>query len=98
HPMHTIFPYTTLFRSLERDAQPFGQGFNLDDLGAQQNLFVTPTDSALERPNEVRVAARHELRSELHDAHLTAECVVNTGHLESEDRKSTRLNSSHVAI
>src|SRR5207253_10307058 len=64
-PRSTLFPYTTLFRSLGLRPQP-------PDLATlrEQMLFVTPGAAA-------------------------ADDAVGREHL---DRKSTRLNSSHVAI
>src|SRR5438874_6360601 len=67
-PRSTLFPYTTLFRSLLLD-EPFA---DLDDAGAI-------------RLREMIVGAREDGRS-----------VVVATH--AQDRKSTRLNSSHVEI
>src|SRR5256885_7674316 len=76
-PRSTLFPYTTLFRSLVRFAQP----------------------SALES------AVRHQLHS-LHAKPLVALILFHAGRRNefantrgvSVDRKSTRLNSSHLVI
>ena len=39
----------------------------------------------LERPHQVRIGARHELRRELDHANLRAERVVHGRHLEADD-------------
>src|SRR5437870_12369954 len=67
-PSSTLFPYTTLFRSLEPPAR-FAQAVE----GVQRHLVV------------------HERK--LPDANR-----VHDGGRSGRDRKSTRLNSSHVAI
>src|SRR5256885_10222532 len=74
-PRSTLFPYTTLFRSLE------GVG------GQRQRARVPPG---------VVVAEGHERGVEAGDADVAADGpeVLRAG----EDRKSTRLNSSHPVI
>src|SRR2546427_2321691 len=74
-PRSTLFPYTTLFRSHQRD-----QGFlhRLD----QQRMDVGP------RP---QLHAAHEIAKLRADEFLQSQIVM-------EDRKSTRLNSSHSQI
>src|SRR5256885_7469891 len=65
-PRSTLFPYTTLFRSLgRRDAWP----------GRQHAVQRTPTD----------------------DLHLEP-CRHREHRTDVVDRKSTRLNSSHLVI
>src|SRR5438874_7420324 len=66
-PISTLFPYTTLFRSIRNSAQEL--------LGAVVLLHDV---------TEMRGLARQMSYQATHDAHL--------------DRKSTRLNSSHVEI
>src|SRR5947199_1423459 len=63
-PRSTLFPYTTLFRSLEHDRR---------------------ADERAERVREQAGCAAAEAEREQHDA-------------GDEDRKSTRLNSSHLGI
>src|SRR3989442_10927130 len=67
-PRSTLFPYTTLFRSLDRDVRraPPGSG---------------PPQRVVDRES---VARHHDLGRH--------------PRLDSRDRKSTRLNSSHVRI
>src|SRR3989442_9869745 len=75
-PRSTLFPYTTLFRSVERrqDAQPGGGG---------RGAAAGEHDPArLDRADDDRDEERqHEERQQ-----------------QLADRKSTRLNSSHVRI
>src|SRR3712207_6894176 len=86
-PRSTLFPYTTLFRS------PFLEegliyGFVRDISERKQ------TEAALRRVNEElesKVAQRTAALKKANDA-LTAEIA------ERQDRKSTRLNSSHANI
>src|SRR3712207_8903777 len=82
-PRSTLFPYTTLFRSLLLDAAAkprlaTGKGTTA---GGRSDI-VTSTDPAIER------------------AVLTilAEAYPDHAVLGEEDRKSTRLNSSHANI
>src|SRR2546426_7646584 len=63
-PRSTLFPYTTLFRSIQR---------------VEPRAEVGPLDT--------RVLQQHEHRDE--HLHVSA---------ERRDRKSTRLNSSHLVI
>src|SRR5690242_21927796 len=65
-PRSTLFPYTTLFRSLRRPVQP--------------------------HPVQVHVAARHG------DLRAVEQAAQRLGVLAQQDRKSTRLNSSHMSI
>src|SRR5690349_22439104 len=76
-PRSTLFPYTTLFRSLAE---------------ADDDLFLDVTLVGGDDVAELRVA-------------LVAQRLVEAGHrtrggprLAHVDRKSTRLNSSHVEI
>src|SRR3712207_7664011 len=77
-PRSTLFPYTTLFRSQERDAEPGRVG--------------NEEDGALER----RACGRGERQDPAEndpDARRPAD-----GEDRPQDRKSTRLNSSHANI
>src|SRR3712207_8797904 len=86
-PRSTLFPYTTLFRS-DHPHQLLGQ-VELDDAGdrARQELPV--------------VADQHDARTVAGDEGLqlleTGQVEV-VGRLVEQDRKSTRLNSSHANI
>src|SRR3712207_8497318 len=81
-PRSTLFPYTTLFRS----AGPAGEGwFGFDAVRQLQGL--PPEILLVPLPGHTHghagVAVRHDSRWML---------------LTGEDRKSTRLNSSHANI
>src|SRR5439155_22813968 len=85
-PHTTLFPYTTLFRS---DHDPMhGAGVPLRTVADGAARRQARRAVARSRPLQ-RIAAR------LRDARDRA---VDNGALRPGDRKSTRLNSSHVAI
>src|SRR3712207_6918251 len=82
-PRSTLFPYTTLFRSLQTSSDRFSwdsyrrliQMFGKTVLGIDGDLF----EDALEDAKE-------------------SKGVKNDVDLDERDRKSTRLNSSHANI
>src|SRR5687768_18352723 len=82
-PASTLFPYTTLFRSRLAVIGRGGARPRRDGAALQGRVLV--------RDDEARV-----------DAHLVADAAAGrTGPervVEGEDRKSTRLNSSHGYI
>src|SRR3989442_11915551 len=84
-PRSTLFPYTTLFRSIGNvaRAQAFATARNLERIGRpverDEWRMTTPTVNASYNPS-------------LNDITFPA------GILQGRDRKSTRLNSSHVRI
>src|SRR5688572_31421504 len=79
-PRSTLFPYTTLFRSLE----------NLpEEIGDQQ------------RDQDRRPRREHHVRQEIEPERAlvdVAEAAEARDEHRQEDRKSTRLNSSHSQI
>src|SRR2546426_9263187 len=79
-PRSTLFPYTTLFRSVADDAAPFL-------VGAGQE----PRDVAERQKRNVEGVAEAHEASALHRG-------VDVEHSGERDRKSTRLNSSHLVI
>src|SRR5207249_11865831 len=81
-PSSTLFPYTTLFRS-RVDQHQAGAALDRLELEAQARLLRLVVDD----PRWV----------ELHDRVLLRR-LVRTAPGEGGDRKSTRLNSSHVSI
>src|SRR5260221_4133790 len=81
-PRSTLFPYTTLFRSL-REANDFAE-IGLADFGAGGDV----TDHL-----QGRVAAGSAGGKDVHGA-----VFENVNFDTGGDRKSTRLNSSHTVI
>src|SRR3712207_8913546 len=82
-PRSTLFPYTTLFRSGAADVA--------DDLALGDRLADRDADARL-----VRVARRH--RAAVLDAGEVPVAARGARALDEQDRKSTRLNSSHANI
>src|SRR3712207_9287749 len=93
-PRSTLFPYTTLFRSqLRRLLLPREAPGRLSDGRARR------------RPGAGEAAAEHAANAELarrRDRRRPADPDLHApgdhGEREPEDRKSTRLNSSHANI
>src|SRR3712207_7697820 len=85
-PRSTLFPYTTLFRSLEVSL--------LDELPPGRKPVETEI-VALPKRHEVYEAVRAELEAG-RQAYVICPLVEESEALE--DRKSTRLNSSHANI
>src|SRR5690606_41599326 len=108
-PPTTPFPYTTLFRSERRpvvsDREVRRQSLRLDDREPGNHADLGPTQSSISaglvNPTQLR---RLEDRSSHRRTH--SQEPFRGGHLmvaqrltgRHEDRKSTRLNSSHVKI
>src|SRR5690606_40628323 len=85
-PTSTLFPYTTLFRSV-----------GIQPLTIDSEDFIPDIDSAVPGPGATGYAGHHDTaivgrRVEAEIRHLPTFIVVD------QDRKSTRLNSSHVKI
>src|SRR5207245_9751973 len=83
-PQHTLFPYTTLFRSSPTEVS----GNTVDHLLDQHRLAYPGTTEQRD------LAATHVRGEQVHDFQAGLE------HLSAglQDRKSTRLNSSHGSI
>src|SRR5690606_40294025 len=95
-PRSTLFPYTTLFRSL---ALVFYTILVLGGLAALDATLTAPGIAGLILSIGMAVDANvlifERIREEL-AAGRTARAAVDAGF--KQDRKSTRLNSSHVKI
>src|SRR3989442_2938920 len=81
-PRSTLFPYTTLFRS-ERCLEPDERQAEPEDQGG--------ADADDELAADVAAHPAHDDRGDLGRP-------LPAGAWEEQDRKSTRLNSSHVRI
>src|SRR3712207_8172658 len=81
-PRSTLFPYTTLFRSEEDEA------LRIAHEQWRTNVFTPPIPWDLETAEHFDEAAKH----------VTPEDMRGSVLVSSEDRKSTRLNSSHANI
>src|SRR5690606_41649250 len=87
HPLSTLFPYTTLFRSMILLAK-----LESEELSYQNEKFPLSVllDKVVERALPLATEQNVELRKR------EADNLYLLG--DEEDRKSTRLNSSHVKI
>src|SRR5207253_10529406 len=85
-PIYPLFPYTTLFRS-----HPFLKSVDFED--AIAILGKIDDDARPDRLSRLRGAAAAR-----RDRHAEAGTDLQHGSHLIRDRKSTRLNSSHVAI
>src|SRR2546430_12026067 len=81
-PRSTLFPYTTLFRSSD-DGTQAGQGF--------AGAAVGFGEAGHGRPGHDGAVAER-------DGQLGEHIAIVGGSRDDEDRKSTRLNSSHSQI
>src|SRR5436305_9713996 len=86
-PRSTLFPYTTLFRSVPVDEEELGEAAALDDVELVREL---PRDT---RRHLTVLDARALLTDRIQEG-----ARVKYGQMTPRDRKSTRLNSSHVRI
>src|SRR5207249_10866959 len=94
-PVPTLFPYTTLFRSFANDAEGAHRGPPEVVLGVAE--FLCGRDHELQRL-DFRTLLESLLNERLDVAGQGREWTGFFDQLEILDRKSTRLNSSHVSI
>src|SRR5439155_27243605 len=89
-PASTLFPYTTLFRSSVVAMETVNGVRKVHAIGDDAKLMLgkTPENSRTIRPLRAGVIADLEV----------AEEMIKHFIRKAQDRKSTRLNSSHVAI
>src|SRR5437016_2712357 len=66
-------------------AQPARIALDACHARAEQDLLIARADAPLERPHQIRIASRHQLRGELDDAHAHPEGVEYARHLEPDD-------------
>src|SRR5205814_9171287 len=90
HPRATLFPYTTLFRSHGRDWRlHLPWGWNTGEIGIPETANFHPDPAELRDPAIEPICRKYlELRYRLMPYLYSAD----------KDRKSTRLNSSHLGI
>src|SRR5439155_20096583 len=84
-PTSTLFPYTTLFRSLT--GEPRLDPVRLEDEMIARDGTVDNPSTDDEQTLAIRVARRY-----------LGDRLIRVARPHRLDRKSTRLNSSHVAI
>src|SRR5690606_41193761 len=89
----TLCPYTTLFRSCATGAEPYSVAIILNELDAlhRAEILATDVDAVVLKRAREGVYPPNEVKS------LPQE-LLEKYFLEERDRKSTRLNSSHVKI
>src|SRR5207245_10139052 len=91
HPIPTLFPYTTLFRSGALSVE--SNAFDITAAAVNTVAFVQqPTDTVAGQSitPAVTVEAKDQFGNTVPSASVTMS--------KSSDRKSTRLNSSHGSI
>src|SRR5256885_11420105 len=87
-PRSTLFPYTTLFRSA-------------DTLAISGYMYRTLADTREREMNRAKVAGRagpDRARDLFSQESALDHFVIGDPNVPNEDRKSTRLNSSHLVI
>src|SRR5207253_7408805 len=96
-PRSTLFPYTTLFRSgiqvEEISPSWLASGTNRIDF-----LPADESSPASYRVSALRIVGIPSAGARLDDGSARAWLALRDGQEGTGDRKSTRLNSSHVAI
>src|SRR5690348_17726205 len=95
-PRSTLFPYTTLFRSMAYKALPQGARFIFDnehDNDYNPDAWVRYLDQmALDRPDIVRISRSEEHTSELQSpVHLVCRLL-----LEKKKKKTKKNNDNNI--
>src|SRR5439155_22559003 len=88
-PRSPLFPYTTLFRSLFDDAEVAGNQWDSGISGLGRSLKMPGYKNSLGFSFNRRLST---------SVGPSAQAQISTVVPSARDRKSTRLNSSHVAI
>src|SRR2546430_2994007 len=92
-PRSTLFPYTTLFRSKDRlDQEHFRVPGRCPPNGLENPRRCRVVPIVNDFHDEIRITSRQAVLEEI--ARLQCQPI----RLDSGDRKSTRLNSSHSQI
>src|SRR5437773_6812753 len=87
----TLFPYTTLFRSL-------GEGTGALAGDVHEPGIAGDLVKHRQHPLRFRQKAAVQIRFELQQSVVDSQAVVFHAPGNTTDRKSTRLNSSHITI
>src|SRR3989454_8538827 len=93
-PRSTLFPYTTLFRSLPRPEEPTARAHRAED---ELGVLHRGRDVVGPAEGPARLGERAAREPVPRGEHLVVEAGMNPP-LARLDRKSTRLNSSHLVI
>src|SRR3546814_8028620 len=92
----TLFPYTTLFRSLRQAIAGEGDGGEKDEEGIGRRLPVVTIAEHAEQQDRHRDADGKGGRQHMPvDDDRSSQGELIEAPVQQEDRKSTRLNSSH---
>src|SRR5690606_41294612 len=98
HLHSRLFPYTTLFRSMLiaiKDRKDFGHGMTSGEVWVRHRANEHPMPDSRTYSADESAAAEVMLHCQPQVACFSANEAAWASHL---DRKSTRLNSSHVKI
>src|SRR5256885_16753117 len=93
-PRSTLFPYTTLFRSILRSADQVIKRLLPGVLANRGRWVIVALAAHAARPVILLAPEAHHARGDL----LEGAHVQKIVPVSSADRKSTRLNSSHLVI
>src|SRR2546426_11357171 len=93
-PRSTLFPYTTLFRSLDGEVRGFTRGY--ETLVGERG--ITLSGGQKQRATIARAILRDAPVLMLDDCLSSVDTHTEESILNDLDRKSTRLNSSHLVI
>src|SRR5690606_40978122 len=96
-PHPTCFPYTTLFRSAFKNVVPMAP--SRLEIKSDTEYFLAKKDTVdtLKIPDHLLQQWKITLQNLLPD-YMVPKKIIAINHMPLKDRKSTRLNSSHVKI
>src|SRR3712207_9091445 len=93
-PRSTLFPYTTLFRSIQPDAtgSPHDRAslLTFSELNIEQDMVDALASKGILEP--------FPIQTQTIPLALTGQDIIGQAKTGTGDRKSTRLNSSHANI
>src|SRR5690606_40378708 len=91
-PITTLYPYTTLFRSSIKNAIPTDGLWDAERTDEQQIGATYPELEKIQKEYGTKTESDYTGRD------LEVFKIFDRMHKAAQDRKSTRLNSSHVKI